>query len=578
MLIKSKMITRKQRKKPSVYNPGAITGPLQPTADNVSYRKVLTGKQHALMLAIGCSQIAFAIGLAVFLSLPGNLPKLPGNIAYDLGAIIGLIIMVGLQIIVAVRTWGLVFFASKARDPIPMVPQPGLRVAVMTTIVPGKEPIELVMNTLRAMKRIRYNGQLDVWLLDEGNDAEVRRRCHEIGVRHFSRKGIDAFNQESGPFRAKTKHGNHNAWRSVHEHEYDVIAQMDPDHVPFENFLERTLGYFADPDTAFVVAPQVYGNMTESFVARGAAELAYIFHGIIQRGGNGHGAPLLIGTNHLYRPSAFNQIGGYQDCIIEDHLTSMVIYGHSNPVTGNRWRGVYTPDILAVGEGPATYADFFSQQKRWAYGIWEIATKHSPKLLGKLRFSQRLSFFSLQFHYPTTAISWVGGVSLNALYLIGGVVVTSLPIILWVALFPATVLLSTGFTQYLRRFNLTPHERKSLGLTGMVLELLTIPVYTAAAVAQLTRRKLVYVVTAKGKATTADSFRVFRAHAGWASFAVANLVAGQLLNHTYRSLYYWTVFTLVVTIAPLVRLSYKLAKRKAVERTRLREAEVPTAA
>ena len=256
----------------------------------------------------------------------------------------------------------------------------------------------------------------------------------------------------------------------------------------------------------------------------------------------------------------------------------MVIYGQANSVTGNRWRGVYTPDILAVGEGPATYADFFSQQKRWAYGIWEIASKHSPKLFGKLRFSQRLSFFSLQFHYPTTAISWVAGVSLNALYLIGGVVVTSMPMMLWVALFPTTVLVGTAFTQYLRRFNLMPHERKSLGLTGMVLELFTVPVYTAAAVAQLARRKLVYVVTAKGKATTADSFRVFRAHAGWAAFAVANLVVGQLLNHTYHSLYYWTAFTLVVSIAPLVKLWFKLAKRKAVERSVLRAAEAPAGA
>ena len=216
-----------------------------------------------------------------------------------------------------------------------MRPDPGLRVAVLTTIVPAREPLELVMMTLRAMKRIRHDGELDVWLLDEGNDPEVRRRCAEIGVRHFSRREHPEWNQASGPFRAKTKHGNHNAWRMLHELDYDVVAQMDPDHVPYPNFLERTLGYFADPDTAFVVAPQVYGNMSESFVARGAAELAYIFHGIIQRGGNGHGAPLLIGTNHLYRPAALRQIGGYQDCIIEDHLTALVTYGAVNAATGN---------------------------------------------------------------------------------------------------------------------------------------------------------------------------------------------------------------------------------------------------
>ena len=83
-------------------------------------------------------------------------------------------------------------------------------------------------------------------------------------------------------------------------------------------------GYFADPDTAFVVAPQVYANLNESFVARGAAELAYLFHGVIQRGGNGHGAPLLIGTNHLYRPAAFRQIGNAVPPLLAEQLACAV--------------------------------------------------------------------------------------------------------------------------------------------------------------------------------------------------------------------------------------------------------------
>jgi cellulose synthase (UDP-forming) len=359
----------------------------------------------------------------VLLILPANLPRLlPGSYGQDALAIAGLAAMVLLQLIAGLRTWSLTYFAARARDPVPMKPKAGLRVAVLTTIVPGKEPLELVMTTLRAMKRIRHEGRLDVWLLDEGNDPEVRRRCKELDVRHFSRKDQPQWNQSGGEFKTKTKHGNHNAWRSVHELDYDVVAQMDPDHVPYPNFLERTSGYFADPDTAFVVAPQVYGNLTESFVARGAAELAYIFHGIIQRGGNGHGAPLLIGTNHLYRPATFRQIGGYQDCIIEDHLTSMVVYGSVNPVTKNNWRGVYTPDVLAVGERPATYADFFSQQKRWAYGIWEIVRQHTPRLLPRMASRrQRLSFFALQTHYPTTAIAWLAGIFVTAVYLICGI-------------------------------------------------------------------------------------------------------------------------------------------------------------
>ena len=93
------------------------------------------------------------------------------------------------------------------------------------------------------------------------------------------------------------------------------------------------------------------------------------------------GAPLLIGTNHIYRPTAFAQIGGYQDSIIEDHLTAMAVYAAINPETGDRWRGVYTPDIIAIGEGPTSFTDYFNQQKRWAYGIWEIMARKSHRIL-----------------------------------------------------------------------------------------------------------------------------------------------------------------------------------------------------
>lgn len=533
-----------------------VTGDLQGGGDRVRYRDALTSRQRRGVLALGWFHVALALALAGYLLLPDNLPRLGRGVVVDVLAVAGLVVMVVLQLIAGLRTWTITYHAGQARDPIPMRPPPGLRVAVLTTIVPGKEPLELVMATVRAMTRIRHDGLLDVWLLDEGDDAEVRRRCAELGVRHFSRKGRPEWNQPSGPFRARTKHGNHNAWRSRYEHRYDVVAQMDPDHVPFPNFLERTLGYFADPDVAFVVAPQVYGNLRESFVARGAAELAYIFHGIIQRGGNGHDAPLLIGTNHLYRPTAFAQIGGYQDCIIEDHLTSMIVYTVVNEATGRNWKGVYTPDVLAVGEGPATYSDFFSQQKRWAYGIWEIARQHSPRVFPRMRTrQQRLSFLALQTHYPTTAIAWVGGITLSALYLVGGVTVTHLPVLQWGLLFGANLLVGLVFSFCMRRFNLVEHERSSWGLAGMLLDLITAPVYVAAAAAQLAGRPLVYVVTAKGSAATGDTWRTFRPHLLWLSVAVGSLVTGWLLDHDYPSLHVWAGLTALICLLPLLHVA-----------------------
>jgi hypothetical protein len=92
-----------------------------------------------------------------------------------------------------------------ARDPVPVHPESGRRVAFITTIVPSAEPPELVRPTLEAALQIDYDGPLDVWLLDEGDDDAVKQMCAELGVHHFTRRGIERWNQRAGAFKAKTK-------------------------------------------------------------------------------------------------------------------------------------------------------------------------------------------------------------------------------------------------------------------------------------------------------------------------------------------------------------------------------------
>jgi cellulose synthase (UDP-forming) len=542
-----------------------LTGPLQPASDTVRYRRVLTRREDRSMVVAAGLHVATTLALLTYILWPSHLPALrPGHIAVDTLAVTGLMVLVLMQLIGGFRSWVTAFFVSNARDPVPMLAPAGLRVAVLTTIVPGKEPMELVLATLQAMKNIRHNGLLDVWLLDEGNSPEVQRRCEAIGVRHFSRKGVDRWNQPEGQFKLKTKHGNHNSWREEHASHYDVVAQMDPDHVPFPHFLERTLGYFSDPDVGYVVAPQVYGNMHESFVARGSAQMSYMFHGVTQRGGNKFGAPILIGTNHLYRPSTFAVIGGYQDSIIEDHLTAMVVFANKNPETDNYWKGVYTPDVLAVGEGPATYSDWFSQQKRWAYGIWQVIREHSFTVIPKMPLrSQRLSFALLQTHYPFAGLSWLGGIFLFSLYLVGGISVTQLPVLVWSLLFVANTVMGFALFQLMARFNLAEHERSSWNLTGLALDMITGPVFCAAAAAQLIGRPLVYVVTAKGSAATGDSWRTFRPHLLWLAVSAAAVAAGLFSGHDYPTLYLWALLTVVICGGPMVHVAgHKLSERR----------------
>lgn len=530
-----------------------ITGPLQ-SGSRLRYSEVFSDSQKRTLYTLIAAQVITGFLFIAWLVWPSHLPVLAeaGPLLFAT-SLFGVVLMVGIEVIRMAQGAALWLFSSRAKDPVPLQPQSGLRVAVLTTIVPNKEPLDMILQTLRAMKAIEYDGQVDVWLLDEGGDPEVVAECAAIGVNHFSRKGIAEYNTASGQFKAKTKAGNHNAWRDAHEHNYDVVAQMDPDHIPEPDFLVRSLGYFRDADVGFVVAPQVYGNLTDNWIAKGSAIQAYVFHGVIQRGGNGMEAPLLIGTNHLYRPQAFATIGGYQDSIIEDHLTSMAMYSTVNPLTGNRFKGVYTPDILAVGEGPTSFTDYFSQQKRWAYGIWEIMRKHSPRMFGQMKTAQRLSFSLLQLFYPSVAISWVLGNVLTALFLLGGSAVR-LPIGEWLVLWLASMAASLGTFFWLRRFNLAKHERDEWGMAGLGLLLICAPVYVSAAAAFLTGRPLAYAVTAKGKLTSGDSLATFRPHMVWLATSTALLVAslGFGVGESYPTLTFWLFVTAVTCSVPLV--------------------------
>ncbi len=533
-----------------------LLGPLQPNNGVVDYRPLLKSRERIYVRLLTFIFVLSSVAFTTYLAWPGNVPDLTGRgLIYSMIAVAGIILIVGLQIIQLIGTCTTLNFALRGKLPVPMEPEAGLRIAMLTTIVPSKEPWEQARDTMLMFQQqiVPEGTVVDAWILDEGDDPDIKADCERLGFYHFSRKGVERWNRKRGEFRAKTKHGNHNAWRDMFEHDYDIVTQMDPDHRPLESrdFLQRLTGYFSDPDVAFVVAPQVYGNAEEGVVAKGAAELAYLFHGVIQPGANGMDAPLLIGTNHAFRPAAWHQLGGYQDCIIEDHLTAMQVPAAINPETGNHWKGVYTPDILTAGEGPNTWTDFFSQQKRWAYGIFEILTGKTPKMWRQLSWSQRVSFASMQYHYPSVGLTWLAGNMVSAFYLIGGVTAIRLNMAVWSTLFVTTNFLSLFVFFWLRRFNLVEHERKSLGLAGMLLNLVTTPVYLGAGLLQLAGRPLTFKVTAKGRLASGDTLGTFRLHLWWAVFAAITMVAGLVQGHLFPVLYVWMSLTLAITLTPV---------------------------
>jgi cellulose synthase/poly-beta-1,6-N-acetylglucosamine synthase-like glycosyltransferase len=520
-----------------------------------------------------------------------------------------------LQIFVIVGTLSATRSTLVAKNPVPVRPPKHLRVAFATTRAAG-EPISMVQTTLEAAKRVLYlEGTVDVWLLDETNDAELKEICEVLNVKYFSRAGKPAWNTAKSKrlwlkrtffivkckflgikavkkkrikpnpyFAAKSKHGNYNAWRKYLARNYisyDILAGVDTDQVPEPNYLQRLLGYFHDPDVAYVVGPQVYGNYRPGLaglVARWAESQASFFQSTIQRAGNASTSAMFVGTNYAVRTQALDQIGGFQPCITEDMATGLAIHARRNPDTGRHWKSVYTPDVLALGSGPDFWGPYFTQQWRWAAGTFDTWRRMVWRLFFKLPGRTRLHYFLILTYYPIVATTWLLAVISSMVYLATGATAILAAWGQFVSLYLMTVVLQLSLYFWNRRYNVSPHEPGgSYGTPGMVLSSLTAPIYLSALIGITFGKRPSFVVTSKDANNNPDWFATFKTHLQWGLLLITGIIYGSINHRDHPAMLIWSGVLVLVCLTPFV-LGMALAapSRLNQKRTKLQEQLVPS--
>ncbi|MEU6158290.1 glycosyltransferase family 2 protein [Streptomyces sp. NPDC047130] len=547
---------------------GPLTRPDPEQPYRVRYRSLLSQEPHRVRVSLMLlAAPLLSVGLLVWLLQPSHWTERDYP-TYAFLPALDVVMLVSIGLIELFRCANVLSNAHAtlvARDPVPVVPETGTRVAFLTSFVPGKEPLAMVTRTLEAAVRIRHRGVMHVWLLDEGDDPEVKEVCARLGVRHFSRKGVERWNTAKGPHRARTKHGNYNAWLDAHGGDYDFFASVDTDHVPLPNYLERMLGFFRDPDVGFVIGPQVYGNY-DTFVTKAAESQQFLFHALIQRAGNRYGAPMFVGTSNAVRISALRQIGGLYDSITEDMATGFEIHRHRNPATGRKWRSVYTPDVLAVGEGPNSWTDFFTQQLRWSRGTYETILKQYAKGFWSLPPGKLFNYTMMIIFYPVSALNWILAALSCALFMGLGASGVNIDPVVWLMLYGNASALQIGLYVWNRRHNVSPHEPEgSGGVAGMVMSALSAPVYARSLLDAVLRRRSRFVVTPKGDSASPDTlFGTFRIHLFFITVFGAAIGAGFWQGHAHPAMVVWASFALLITALPIVvwRLTLRQERRR----------------
>lgn len=319
-------------------------------------------------------------------------------------------------------------------------------------------------------------GSHKTYLLDDGHDPALEALAHELGVGYLTRTD-----------RHHAKAGNLNA--ALPQTEGEIIVIFDIDHAPSPEFLTRSLGYFNNPQVGFVQVMLTFAS-EDKWVARAAADTSLDFYNPTSVGADGLNSATLIGSNALIRRQALLDIGGYQPGLAEDLATSLHLHAAG-------WHSVYVQEPLAPGIAPPDPPAWFTQQLKWARGVFELLLTTYPKLFTKLSLGQRVAYGLRMTYY------WIGFVFCLHLLAALGVLLrhdasalAAFEQYLW-HLTPLAVMVLLIRQLALRRWRHRSLPYKSLQWQPLALVLATWPIYTAAWLMALFRLPLDFRPTPK---------------------------------------------------------------------------------
>ncbi len=303
------------------------------------------------------------------------------------------------------------YFVYQMKRPNPRIAIPNAwRVAMVVTKAPS-EPWSVVQETLEAM--LAQELPHDNWLADEDPAEEAIAWCHKHGVQISSRKGVAEYHRSTWPRRTRCKEGNLAYFYDYYGYErYDIVVQLDADHIPEPGYLEAMVRPFVDLGVGYVAAPSICdANAGESWVVNARAFIEASLHGSLQAGYTNGWAPLCIGSHYAVRTSALQDIGGLGPELAEDHSTTLMMNTHG-------WRGVFAIDAIAHGQGPACFSDFLVQEFQWARSLTTLLFTVTPKCWPYLSTRLKFQFAFAQMWYPIYAMSLAVGLTLPLIALV----------------------------------------------------------------------------------------------------------------------------------------------------------------
>jgi cellulose synthase (UDP-forming) len=265
------------------------------------------------------------------------------------------------------------------------------------------ESDDIVEVTAIAAMQIDYpKEKLHVYILDDG--GTVAKRSHrergmEAWERHFrlrrmaERLGTGYVTRETNRM-AKAGNINH-ALNHTHS---ELIVVLDCDHVPTQDFLRRTVGYFLrDPKLFLVQTPHFFINhcpMEKNLegVDNPSGEND-LFYRSTHPALDAWNASYFCGSAAVLRRSCLEDVGGICGrTITEDAETAFTLHGRG-------YNSVFVDRPMVCGLSPETFEQYVIQRTRWAQGSVQLVLLDNPLFAKGLTFAQRIAYFNFCFFW-----------------------------------------------------------------------------------------------------------------------------------------------------------------------------------
>ncbi|CUH85314.1 glycosyltransferase family 2 protein [Thalassovita mediterranea] len=313
-------------------------------------------------------------------------------------------------------------------------------IAVDVFITTYDEDAALVADTIKGAKNliVPTGCSVQIYVLDDGSRPAIAALSRNQNVSYLSRSdniGFKAGNLRNGLFHS----------------DGDFVLICDADTILLPHFLQNTLGYFRDPQVAWVQTPHWFydipsgisplkilrrlwpqapwrlrallfrlsGNRTvmqDPYLAEPT-----IFFDIIQRRRNLHHASFCCGAASIHRREAVFEVAltqkarayiqipstpeakamapplqPYRFHVSEDLYTSIDMH-----CAKARWRSVYHPEVEAKMLSPRSLEAFCTQRLKYAGGSIDLMFRDLPPLRKNMPWQHRLHYAATFFSYLT---------------------------------------------------------------------------------------------------------------------------------------------------------------------------------